>query len=89
LAWELRRKGISAHEIESALEDVDEANMALQAGLQYARRLRGNAWPDFRRKLYAYLARRGFPSMVIDTAVTRAWKDTANGHPILEDKEFP
>ena len=89
LAWELRHKGISAGEIEAALQDVDDANMALQAGLQYAHRLRNNPWPDFRRKLYAYLARRGFTSAVIGTAVARAWRETTEGRPILEDKEVP
>jgi len=89
LAWELRHKGVAAHEIEAALEDVNDGDLALQAGLQYAHRLHDNAWPDFRRKLYAYLARRGFSSVVIGTAVTRAWRDTTEGRPIPEDKETP
>ena len=89
LAWELRHKGVPARDIEEALADVDDADMALRAGLQYAHRLHGNAWPDFRRKLYAYLARRGFSSMVIGTAVTRTWRETAAGRPILQDKEVP
>jgi regulatory protein len=89
LAWELRHKGISADEIEAALEDVDDVSLALQAGVQYARQLRGNAWPDFRRKLYAYLARRGFSSAAIGMAIPRAWRAITDGRPILEDKEFP
>jgi regulatory protein len=87
LAWELHHKGVSAREIETALADLDDASMALQAGLQYAHRLRGEPWPDFRRKLHAYLARRGFSSTVIGTAVSSAWSATTAGHPILENEE--
>jgi regulatory protein len=89
LAWELRHKGVPAGEIEAALEGFDDADMAVEAGLQYAHRLRETPWPDFRRRLYAYLARRGFSSGVIGTAVTRAWRETTDGHPIPEDKEVP
>jgi regulatory protein len=89
LAWELRRKGVPAHEIESALVGVDDDELALQAGLKYANRIRGQSWPDFRRKLHAYLARRGFSSTVVGAAVSRAWREIADGHPILEDEEVP
>jgi regulatory protein len=87
LAWELRHKGVPAQEIESALVDVDDDQMALRAGLKYAHRIRGQPWPDFRRKLYAYLARRGFSSTVAGAAVSRAWREITDGHPILENEE--
>jgi regulatory protein len=89
MAWELRQKGVGPQDIEHALAGVDDGEMALQAGLKYARRLRENPWPEFRRRLQAYLARRGFSGDITSTVVARAWEETTGGHPILENEEVP
>lgn len=67
LRHELRLKGISASIIADTLADLDEEPMACQAAEAGARRLaRLEPEPrDFRRKLKAYLARRGFSYEVI------------------------
>jgi len=76
LAWELNRKGVPAEAIESATTGLDDTELAFQAGLKQARRLHGYSWLDFRRRLYAYLFRRGFSAGVIGPVVARVWSET-------------
>jgi regulatory protein len=76
LAWELTRKGVPEQAIESATSGLDDTELAFQAGLKQARRLHGCSWPDFRRRLYAYLFRRGFSAGVIGPVVARVWSET-------------
>ncbi len=87
LTWELRRKGVPAETIESVVSPLDDADLAYQAGLKQAGRLRGSPWGDFRRKLYAYLGRRGFASDVIGPAIARLWSETTAGQPPFENEE--
>jgi regulatory protein len=76
LTMELRRKGLAEEAIQSALADGSEdAHLAYQAGLQMARRLGGLAWPEFRRKLGDFLARRGFVYEDIAPVVRRIWEE--------------
>ena len=77
LEWELNRKGVPAQAIESATSGLDDTELAFKAGLKQARRLTGYSWPDFRRKMYAYLFRRGFSAGVIGPVVARVWSETA------------
>jgi regulatory protein len=86
LAWELRQKGVSADVAEAALAEVDESALAYQAGLKKARQLGSAAWPDFRTKLSAYLARRGFPGSVSAPIVSRIWSETHGGHPSIDQE---
>lgn len=91
LRTELRRKGLADEVIESALRDhVNEEVLALDAARKYAARLAGLAWPDFRRKLGAFLARRGFSYDTIAPVVSKVWKEssrTADGGETLDDKD--
>ena len=61
MRYELRNKGVSEQMIESALagsaEDID---LATRAAAQYARKLSFQDRELFRKRLTAYLARRGF-----------------------------
>ena len=83
LAWELNRKGVPPQAIEAATSGLDDAELAYQAGLRQAHRLQGQAWPDFRRRLYAFLFRRGFSAGVIGPVVARVWNEkTAEQIPI-------
>jgi regulatory protein len=69
LRYELRRKGLSDAAIEAALEGADEERAARQAAERAARRLAHLPVPEFRRRLAAYLARRGFSYAVIQPLV--------------------
>lgn len=76
LSMELRRKGLDEQTIQTALaESPDEVSLAYQAAQQKARRLEGLPWPEFRQKLSAFLARRGFGYEVIGEVVRRVWQE--------------
>ena len=89
LAWELRQKGIPADVAEAALSGLDEVALAHQAGLKKARQLDAADWQDFRTKVAAYLARRGFPSSIIASTVSDLWTETHAGQPSLQTEEIP
>lgn len=76
LSMELRRKGLDEQTIQTALaESPNEVSLAYQAAQQKARRLEGLPWPEFRQKLSAFLARRGFGYEVIGEVVRRVWQE--------------
>jgi regulatory protein len=61
MRYELRSKGVTEQMIESALADsADDIELATRAATQYARKLNFQNRELFRKKLSAYLARRGF-----------------------------
>jgi regulatory protein len=76
LSMELHQKGLDDEAIESALSELDEAELAAQAALKYMRKLQGLPKPDFRRKLAGFLARRGFGYDVIEPVLERVWQET-------------
>ena len=65
LRHELRQRGVSQAIIDDTLVDLDVEAAARKAAEAGARRLSGATRQDFRRKLQAYLARRGFSYTVI------------------------
>ncbi|MEE8392585.1 MAG: RecX family transcriptional regulator [Anaerolineae bacterium] len=69
LRHELRGKGVSNSVIADALADLDEEVAARQVAETGARRLNHLEPRDFRRKLGAYMARRGFSYAVIGPLV--------------------
>ncbi len=69
IAWELRQKGVSGQEIEAALEEVDEEDAAYRAAMKRLPKLQGLAPAERKRKLYEYLARKGFDYETIERAV--------------------
>jgi regulatory protein len=90
LRMELRRKGLSDETIQSVLdEQVDEEALACEAARKYARRLAGLEWPEFRRKLGGFLARRGFSYTTLAPVVSEVWKETqtAGVGSILDNEE--
>jgi regulatory protein len=84
LKAELRAKGVPAAEIEAALENVDETQAAQQlAGSRAAKIMKSKLTKmEFKKKLFDFLARRGFGYETISDAVERAWRehggDTSN-----------
>jgi len=76
LRMELRQKGLDDSIIESALEKVDDDAMAYAAGKKKARKLQGQEWLDFRKKLGAFLARRGFSYATIEPMIQQLWDES-------------
>ncbi len=82
LAVEMRQHGLSRETIEQTLSetDLDEEALAYQAGMKQIKKLSQLEWLDFRRKLSAFLARRGFGYDVIAPVVQRIWNETQSEH---------
>lgn len=77
LGMELRQKGIDHQVIQSVLDEVmDEEPLALQAAQKQARKLAHYDWPQFRQKMGAFLARRGFSYEVIAPVLRTVWEVT-------------
>lgn len=83
LLAELRSKGVDEQDATSAIEEVfsdagvDESALALAVSQKRLRSLAGLPTPVARRRLTAYLARRGFPSAIIRQTVMRTLADRA------------
>jgi regulatory protein len=76
LRYELRQKGLAADVIADTLADLDIEAAARKAAETGARRLAGLEARDFRRKLQAYLARRGFSYAVIAPLIEELLEET-------------
>ncbi len=76
LAIELRQKGVGEETIERALAETgDEDNLAYQSAVKYAHRLAGVDWETFRKRLGAYLMRRGFTYGTIAPILRQVWDE--------------
>jgi len=90
LRMELRKKGLDDDVIQSTLDEkVDEEALACQAARKQARRYAALEWPDFRKKLGGFLARRGFSYTILAPVVSQVWKElqTADAGSTFDDKE--
>lgn len=77
LALELRQKGVAEEAIQQALSETqDEDSLAYQSALRYARKLAGKDWETFRKRLGAYLMRRGFSYGTITPILRQVWEET-------------
>ena len=79
LGMELRRLGVEQAAIDAALEGIDEMANAYNAGKTAAARLaaRQSSREDFRRKLVAYLQRRGFGYGTANETALLLWSEYA------------
>jgi regulatory protein len=76
LHYELRQKGVSEETIQLALDTVeDESELAYQAGIRYARRLADLDRETFRKRLAAFLGRRGFSYGTIMPVLNQIWSE--------------
>jgi regulatory protein len=75
LKAELTRKGILAKDIRAALEQFDETDAAQRAAQQAAHKYQHLSKVEFRRRVGAYLQRRGFRLDLIHSAVERSWRE--------------
>jgi len=74
LRSELRQKGLNDDLIEQALLDIDEAELARRAAEKKVRQLNKLTESDFRKKLSAYLSRRGFEYSLVSEVCMESWK---------------
>lgn len=88
LTIELKQKGLEEPAIRSALEAVDDEALAYEAAVKRVRRLEGLEWPDFRKKLSEFLARRGFSYSVIAPVVTKVWNEANSQEKYFEDEDI-
>jgi len=91
LRHELRQKGVGEKVIEAALQDLDESQLAYRAASKKAGKLGELEWPEFRRKLYGHLSRRGFSYEIIANVIPVVWEERTatqkdNNH---EPREVP
>ena len=76
VAAELRQKGVANETIEQALSELpDDGDLAYQTALRYARRLEGEDWEGFRKKLGGHLGRKGYSYETVANATRRVWKE--------------
>jgi len=75
LLWrELKGKGVASEVIDEVLEGVKEEESAYRAAQRRARSLEKD-YETFRRKLGAFLGRRGFSYGVINSTIERLWRE--------------
>jgi regulatory protein len=72
---ELRLKGVGIEVVRAAIAEVDDLEAALVAAQKPASRLRNLPYPEFCRRLYAHLQRRGFGYETAKQATEAAWRD--------------
>jgi regulatory protein len=77
LRAELRKKGISNESIDAALEGLDQEQAAYKAASKVAKRWTELSAEDFRSRLDAYLARRGFDYQILPGVIARVEREVA------------
>lgn len=91
LAMELRQKGVAEEAIQQALSETqDEESLAYQSAVQYARKIAGKDWETFRKRLGAYLLRRGFSYGTIAPILRQVWDETQSsdsGQSLTHDED--
>jgi regulatory protein len=75
LRMELYQKGIANQVIDTVLRDLDEDELAYRAACKQTRKYRRLDWPDYRRKMTAFLARRGFNYGTAAPVVEKVWSE--------------
>ncbi|MEN8173629.1 MAG: RecX family transcriptional regulator [Chloroflexota bacterium] len=75
---ELRAKGVHNDIIDDALQNLDEDDLAYRAAQKKVRQYRSLAWPDFKKKMLGFLARRGFNYGVAAPAIEKTWSEIQN-----------
>ena len=76
--WELLRKGVAREVVEDALDGMDEDKNAWRAACGTLGRLGQADYDTFRKKLVAYLRRRGFGAGTIMGTVERLWRELSH-----------
>ena len=74
LKLELRQKGIDPEVVDEVVEGIDDEDSAYRAAQRRGRTLERD-YENFRRKLGAFLGRRGFSYGVINRTIERLWQE--------------
>lgn len=74
LKLELRQKGIDPEVVDEVVEGLDDEDSAYRAAQRRGRTLERD-YETFRRKLGAFLGRRGFSYGVINRTIERLWQE--------------
>ncbi len=86
LAFELKQRGVDQQVIQQSLEQVDDDQAAYQAAIRQSRKLNELDWQDFRKKMYGFLARRGFDYETSAPVVKRVWNEIHNAHNLMNEE---
>ena len=78
LRQELLRLGVEPEVIQEALAGFDAIGNAYHAALALAQRLTGSDYPQFRKRIWSHLQRRGFDHSVISDVVSQLWRQLAD-----------
>jgi len=78
LRLELKEKGVDPETAEAVTQGVDEEEGAYQAARKKASSLKEGDYQAFRRKLGAFLRRRGFSYEVINRTLERVWRELSD-----------
>ena len=78
LQRELQGLGVEREVIREALEGIEETDNAYRAADAIAQRLACTDYGQFRKKVWAFLQRRGFDNSAIRSTVDRYWSELAD-----------
>jgi regulatory protein len=81
LRYELRQKGVSQDIIEEVFAEFDAHDSAYRAAQEKVRRLRGATQNDFRNKVGAFLARRGFGYDIVREVIDQLIRELQEEQP--------
>jgi len=79
LTFELHRHGVDSETILQVTEGLNEDELAYQAGIKQAHKYDSSDWSVFRKKLAAYLLRRGFNYETVSLVIHRIWTEINSG----------
>lgn len=86
LVSELAAKQVDPAMARRAAATVDEEEAARRAAAPRARALASQPWPEFRRRLAAFLARRGFDYELALRVTQEAWTEVNGAAPTTDDQ---
>jgi regulatory protein len=78
VARELKQKGIDSEAIATTIGSIDDETEAYRAGQKKAHSLNNIDYHEFRRKLGAFLRRRGFDYEIIAPLVDKLWEEKSS-----------
>ena len=82
VAGELRRRGITAEQVEEATAGLEDEEAAFAAAGRRARSLRGLEYQPFRERLGRFLTGRGFSYEVARRTIDRCWRDITDAQAV-------
>ncbi|HLC30641.1 MAG TPA: regulatory protein RecX [Dehalococcoidia bacterium] len=82
---ELRLKGVAPEIAQTAVEDLDDAEAAYEAGGRRSLRIKAADYQEFRKRLWDFLRRRGFSYDVTSRVVERLWREREGNSPSETD----